>query len=203
VIEAVRALVRIAAALGADDREVLDRALHAAADHAAVAAVDETLLQSSLFVGYPRVLQAFQRWRTIRPLDAETAPAAVDASGCDWAERGAQVFATVYGAQHEKVRENVTLLHPDLAQWMVAEGYGRVIGRAGLELGVRELCIVAVLAPQDVVPQLYSHLRGALRAGVAETDVEEALVIALAGVSEERSTRALQAWQTVRSRRGG
>jgi hypothetical protein len=49
---------------------------------------------------------------------------------------------------------------------MIVEGYGKVLGRPGLDAGdVRELCIVALLAVAGRAAQLYSHLRGALNAG--------------------------------------
>ena len=85
---------------------------------------------------------------------------------------------------------NVQALHPDLGRWMVTEGYGKVLGRPGLDLGVRELCIVALLATQDAVPQLYSHLRGSLNAGMAASDVEETLTLALTQAPDERRARA-------------
>jgi alkylhydroperoxidase/carboxymuconolactone decarboxylase family protein YurZ len=47
--------------------------------------------------------------------------------------------------------------------YKVDHGYGRVMSRPGLDLPLRELCVVAVLSGQHVEPQLESHLRGALR----------------------------------------
>jgi 4-carboxymuconolactone decarboxylase len=68
---------------------------------------------------------------------------------------------------------------------MLVEGYGKVLGRPGLSLRRRELCIVAMLARQGrrVERQLYSHLRGALNAGASRAEVDEALEVALDGAA--------------------
>jgi 4-carboxymuconolactone decarboxylase len=200
VTDSARALIAVAVALGADDREDLTAALRHAAVHAVPGEVDEALLQSYLFVGYPRVLQAMQAWRAIVPQAAR--PGEVPDYDA-WVGRGAAVFEQVYGPQHEKLLQNVSALHPDLERWMVVEGYGKVLGRAGLDLATRELCIIALLATQDAEPQLYSHLRGALHVGAAAEDVEETLELALARAPAGRGMRAREAWMTVRSRRGG
>ena len=197
---ATRALVDVAIAIGADERDGLHAALSTAATHASLAEVDEVLLQSHLFVGYPRVLNAFQVWRTIAPAPAAASPAGDED---EWAARGAQTFQKVYGEQHAKLLENVGQLHPDLERWMIVAGYGKVISRAGLDLPTRELCIIALLATQDAEKQLYSHLRGALNVGVAVEDVEETLVSALERAPAERAIRAREAWEAVRNRRGG
>ncbi len=198
--ESSRCLVRIAVAIGSDDDAALREAFAAAVHATDVTAVDEAVLQSYLFVGYPRVLNAMRVWREYAPaVDGEP-----DTGGLqEWNVRGREVFERVYGGQHAKLLENVAALHPELADWMVTEGYGKVLGRSGLTLQVRELCVVALLATQDAIPQLYSHLRGALNVGVAENDVEETLVLALSRASGERGMRAREAWETVRNRRGG
>jgi alkylhydroperoxidase/carboxymuconolactone decarboxylase family protein YurZ len=81
------------------------------------------------------------------------------------------------------------------------EGYGKVLGRSGLDLATRELCIAALLAGMDAEPQLYAHLRGALNAGAGEDDVEEALREAALGITPERARAAREVWSRVRERR--
>lgn len=83
---------------------------------------------------------------------------------------------------------------------MLAEGYGKVLGRPGLELRVRELCIVALLVGLDAEPQLYAHLRGALNVGASPAEVDEAVRIAVEQVSAERAESALEIWAAVRQR---
>jgi 4-carboxymuconolactone decarboxylase len=59
---------------------------------------------------------------------------------------------------------------PDMAEWLILEGYGKVLGRKGLSLKERELCIVATLAALKFEDQLYSHINGAFR---AKASIEE------------------------------
>jgi 4-carboxymuconolactone decarboxylase len=198
--ETQRALVSIATAIGADDRDGLHPAFVRASAVAEVAAIDEAVLQSYLFVGYPRVLQAFKVWRAVSPAPAAPAAALDEA---EWAARGADVFERIYGSQHQRLLANVAALHPDLERWMVIEGYGKVISRSGLDLATRELCIIALLATQDAPAQLYSHLRGALHVGATAEDIEETLAIAMERAPEARVVSARDAWETVRNRRGG
>jgi 4-carboxymuconolactone decarboxylase len=158
------ALVELAAAIGTRDAFAVDAALAAASRDATAAAVEEVILQSHLFVGFPDVLEALTRWRA---LSGAPAPAAAAGDDAGWMERGETVCATVYGESYARLRANVQALHADLDHWMVHGGYGRVIGRAGLALRVRELCIAALLATWNAPRQLHSHLRGALNAGGA------------------------------------
>lgn len=191
------ALVTLGAALASRDAEALDRALHDALDAADAAHVEEVLLQSYLFVGYPIALEALARWRDVSGLEA--GPPSDDDDDL-WAERGERICQSVYGGQYERLRANVQRLHPDMEQWMVVEGYGKVLGRDGPELWVRELCIAAVLAVLDSPRQLYSHLRGALNVGASAAAVEDALERALGLARPEAGQRARQTWAAVRAR---
>lgn len=191
-------LVDVSAALASRSDQRLEASLRAAHDGAVPPiAVEEVLLQSYLFLGYPAALNAFARWREIsgRPASPPTEP---DWDG--WRRRGEEVCRRVYGGQFEALHENVRGLHEDLATWMLVEGYGKVIGRGGVELRVRELCVAAQLAVMDAPRQLFSHLRGALLAGASPEQVEAALARALALVGEGTRERALLTWREVRSR---
>jgi 4-carboxymuconolactone decarboxylase len=84
---------------------------------------------------------------------------------------------------------------------MIVEGYGKVLSRPGLDLATRELCIVALLAPQDAAPQLYSHLRGALNAGAAEDSVDDVVRHLEGKLPPARATTLKQQWDAVRGRR--
>jgi 4-carboxymuconolactone decarboxylase len=68
---------------------------------------------------------------------------------------------------------------------MVEGGYGRVIGRPGLDLATRELCIAALLAVWGAPRQLHSHLRGALNAGASPDEVKESVEIACEMAQED------------------
>jgi len=195
--EADHALIELSAAIGADSAEAWQRAVERAAGVAAAAEVEEALLQSHLFAGYPATLRAFALWRARVPDGAAVSEAEPAAA---WAARGERVCSAVYGEQYEPLRQNVRRLHPDLERWMVEDGYGKVLGRPGLELRMRELCIVALLAGRDARDPLYSHLRGALNAGATAEEVEVALAASAAVADAERALAARALWQMAKER---
>jgi 4-carboxymuconolactone decarboxylase len=171
-----RVLVRLAAAVAAGDDRALRVAAEAAVRGAPAAWVEELLLQSYLFCGFPRTLHAMREWRRVSGLpaparDADAAGGAVDA----WRARGEATCATVYGRFYPGLRRNVQALHPALDEWMVVEGYGKILSRPALDLMRRELCVVAVCAATRQERQLHSHLHGALNAGATGAAVSATL----------------------------
>lgn len=196
--DSTRALLDISAALAGGSTGRLDAALRSAMGVAPPEAVEEALLQSYLFLGYPAALRGLAAWRRISEIPALGKPAK---DFKEWERRGTEICALVYGGQYEKLRANIAALHPDMERWMVVEGYGKVLGRPGLDLVTRELCIVALLAPQDAGPQVYSHLRGALNAGAEESEVDEAVRRVLGSLPPERARMLSDQWNAVRARR--
>lgn len=190
-----RALLRLAAALGTRD----NRAIRAAMEAAAVAdpvAVEEVLLQSHLFIGFPDALNALGLWRDV---SGRPASPSLGEDAREWDARGVEVCSTVYGSNYGKLRANVRALHPDVDGWMVTGGYGRVIGRPGLDLLTRELCIAALLAVWNVPRQLHSHLRGSLNAGATVAQVDEAVEIACGCLRPERADEVRGLWRAIRA----
>lgn len=158
--------------------------------------VDELLLQSTLMVGWPRALIAAAICRRVLGPAHSLEDGADYGSLPEWQERGEAVCRTIYGANYDRLRSNIQELHPALDAWMVIEGYGRTLGRPGLDLARRELTIVAQVAVQGAERQLHSHLRGALHAGVSF----EALDSALAVIRPSLDTRAGKVLDSVRER---
>jgi len=194
---ALAALVRLAAALGSGDDGALQEAMSVAARVAEHAQAEEVLLQSYLFLGYPATLRALGAWRE------QVGGAAARSEPDDhalWRERGRRVCEEVYGGAYEALRANVARLHPDIERWMLEEGYGKVLGRPGLELRERELCVVALLAGLRAPHQLHSHLRGALNVGASPLEVEQVLELAGAVLPAERMEAARSLWEAVRGR---
>jgi len=106
----------------------------------------------------------------------------------------------VYGKFYDKLRHNIVELHPELDEWMILEGYGKVLSRPGLDLVRRELCIVAscVAAGQD--RQLHSHLHGARNVGAPEQAISDTLSALDGLVDEEHLKRAQLLWARVKDR---
>jgi 4-carboxymuconolactone decarboxylase len=174
--DATRHLVRASAAItGADEaktRSVLEEAL----GKVQPPEMDEVILQSYLFAGFPRALNAARAWRTVSGMPApETDPSAELGQSADWITRGEQTCAIVYGESYDLLRENIRDLHPALDAWMITDGYGKVLSRPQLPLRVRELCIVGACAAAGQQRQLHSHLHGALNSGASEAEVADAL----------------------------
>ena len=193
------ALVRLSAAVASGDRQRRSEALRGAGESARPRAVEEALLQSYLFLGFPASLTALAEWRKLTGREPEP-PLGRDDPG-EWLPRGSVICRTVYGRAYEKLRGSVRRVHPALDDWMVREGYGKVLARDGLDLPARELCIVAILAATGWEPQLHSHLRGALHAGCEPTAVEEALDVGLeASRTSGWPDEARSLWDRVRGR---
>lgn len=194
------ALLRVAAALGTRHAAAIRAELEVARDEADPRAVEEVLLQSHLFVGFPDALNALAAWREVSGRPASP-PLGEDAA--EWEARGERVCAAVYGANYGKLRENVRALHPDFEGWMLAGGYGRVIGRPGLDLKTRELCIAALLAVWNVPRQLHSHLRGSLNAGATVEEVDAAVEIACGFLEPDEAAGVRALWGEIRGRVAG
>lgn len=185
--------------------------------------VEELVLQSYLFAGFPRALNAMREFRRAElvshPREAlgpanDAVPAAaslgrltslapVDAGAIapeEWRRKGEATCATVYGPMYEKLRGNIRALHPALDEWMIVEGYGKVLSRPGLDLGRRELCIIAACAAAGQERQLHSHLHGARNAGVSDAVIETTLAALNGVVSPEYLTSARLLWARVRGK---
>ncbi len=121
----------------------------------------EALLQNYLFVGYPSALLSLKLLKEMYP--HRTLLKAADMNLYHFSKRGETNCKKIYGDKYDKLIMNVEKFSPDLAEWLVLEGYGKVIGRKGLSLRERELSIIAVLTVLKFKDQLYSHINGAYR----------------------------------------
>ena len=197
--QAERALIAMCAAVGARNRAALATEIDTAAEQAEPAQAEEALLQTYLFVGYPIALQALAMWRE---RTGNKAPAhASKEKATTWRKRGETVCETVYAGQYGRLRDNIAQLHPDMERWMLEEGYGKVLGRPGLDLRIRELCVVGVLVGLDAPQQLYSHLRGALNAGASIEDVDTAVEIACGNSPLSAKESARKVWRELRTKK--
>lgn len=176
-LDPTEAMLAICAALTADGhvehtRRVFDFLLKEK-DHPDPEHMREAILQTHLFCGYPRALNALGAFADAckaasNPLSGEVKLRDTPLEGDDLAafrQRGSKLFNMVYGKLAPKIDEIARQGSPDLADWALVEGYGRVLGRDVLKPRVRSLCIVAALIPLDVLPQLKGHVQGALNTG--------------------------------------
>lgn len=195
-------LVRLSAALAAGADEVVREQLRHAARGVDPVEVDEAVLQSCLFLGFPAALEAAAEWRSLRdgsPDDGD--PLALAGREAERRARGERMCRNIYGSAYDALRRNVADANPALDRLMVDVGYGAVLGRPGLDPIRRELCLVAVLAVQGRDRQLHSHLRGALRMGAPPDWVAAALELGLEQAPGAAHDRLRQLWREVRGRR--
>lgn len=167
------ARLSVLAALGRD-RALRSAILQARQAGVPLRQIKEVFLQSYLFAGFPRMINAFLTLATVpgsrggAPFEGLLSPALLR-------RRGERHCRAIYGEQTDAMLSRMRELHPDLAEWIVSEGYGKVLSRPWLPQRDRELASIPVLALQGVESQLYSHLRGALRLGVAPAQIRRAL----------------------------
>lgn len=192
--EPTRALVRLAAALAGGSEGEVREALQIAHECTSHEWVEELILQTYLFAGFPRALNGMRQWRRLRPVPATGAGGSTDVRAA-----GEVTCARVYGSMYDKLRTNIRDLHPLLDEWMIVEGYGKVLSRPGLDLVRREFCIVAACAASGQDRQLQSHLHGARNAGASDRAIL-ATIAALAGVIPDAlRERAAHMWQRVQN----
>jgi 4-carboxymuconolactone decarboxylase len=154
--------------------------------------VEELVVQSYLFSGFPRALNAAREWRRVAPQPAPLTDEGDDVTHVDeWRRLGEETCAAVYGSMDEKLRVNIRQLHPALDAAMVVEGYGKILSRPGLDLRRRELCIIAACAMTNQDRQLHSHLHGAMNVGVSR-DVLARAIDALEPLLGEERTRSVR-----------
>ena len=185
--DATRSLIRLAAVVSGGTEQAIREAMAVAHGEVPSVWVEELLLQSYLFAGFPRALNAMREWRRYEP-EIATSPNPSDPDSTR--DDGEATCSAVYGSMYERLRQNIRALHPLLDDWMITEGYGKVLSRPALDLGRRELCIVAACAASGQDRQLHSHLHGAVNVGVAPSVIDQALD-ALADILGAERARAV------------
>ena len=130
----------------------------------------EIILQSYLFLGFPRMLDAAYHLDRFFPSPNGNSQLAKisDEEAAEWYERGIRLCRQIYGDNYLRLKEKVESLAPDIFRWMIIEGYGKVLSRQTINIVDRELAIVAALMVDNRQKQLYSHIKGALNAGASE-----------------------------------
>jgi len=185
----LRALVRLSASVaGGTVEQIRATCRDAIASDVPPVWAEEAILQTYLLAGFPRALNAMREWRKASGRDATDEPTISADDVAQWREAGERTCATVYGDFYEKLRHNILELHPALDDWMIVEGYGKILSRPGLELRLRELCVVAACVATQQDRQLHSHLHGSLNAGATPNEVR-ATIAALHDLVGEESIR--------------
>ena len=129
----------------------------------------EALLQTYLFAGYPSALLSLQTASEYFKADKALTE---NPNMEQFIARGERNCRKIYGDKYDKLIGNISSFSPELSEWLVTEGYGKVLGRKGLSLREREVCSIAVLASLKFESQLYSHINGGHRTGLHWKEIE-------------------------------
>jgi 4-carboxymuconolactone decarboxylase len=170
------ALVTLSAAIAAGDSSAIAReSERALVSGVSPNALYEAILQSYLFVGFPRAIEAFFAARPA--LDRVGGkPRAVPADEPErWRKDGEALCLRVYGRNYEKLLATMRSLSPDLADRMIVEGYGKTLSRPALGPAEREYAVIAILTVTRMWRQLRSHAIGAIHVGGTRAGVQETI----------------------------
>ena len=171
-------LVSLSAAIAAGDASaVAAGAEDAIRDGASGEALYEALVQSYLFLGFPRAIEALFAARPVLERHGAIPPAASPVAPDAWRRAGEALCRRVYGRNYSKLMETMRGLSPDLASWMILEGYGKTLSRPGLGAAAREYCVVAILTTTRMWRQLRSHAIGAINVGGTRARVRESITL--------------------------
>lgn len=121
----------------------------------------ESLLQIYLFCGFPAAIIGIQAFSKHFKISISKESYNLK----KFRSRGKAKCKEVYQANYDKLIHNFDNMSPELAEWMIIEGYGKVLGRKDLGLKERELLNVAILCTNYYEHQLFSHLKGAINTG--------------------------------------
>ncbi len=169
-------LVALSSAIaGGGAADVAARAEEALRNGVPPDALYETLLQSYLFVGFPRAIEALFAARPALERHGASLPTAARIDTDGWLRSGEKLCRSVYGRNYEKLLETMRGLSPDLAAWMILEGYGKTLSRPGLSASAREYCVVAILTTTRMWRQLRSHAIGAVNVGGTRARVRQSI----------------------------
>lgn len=171
-------LVRLSAAIAAGvPEDVARRAEGALQAGAEPAQVYEAILQSYLFVGFPRAIEALFAARPVLEDRGGIPATATPTDLAAHARAGRDLCRRVYGTNFERLLTTMRSLSPDLAEWMILEGYGKTLSRPALGPVEREYGVIAILTVTRMWRQLRSHAIGAVNVGGTRAGVREAIVL--------------------------
>jgi 4-carboxymuconolactone decarboxylase len=186
-------LVALSAAIaGGDAGSVAAGAEGALLEGATPGALHETLLQSYLFLGFPRAIEALFAAGPVLKRHGSAPPPAGRLDPEGWIQAGEALCRKVYGRNYEKLVETMRGLSPDLASWMILEGYGKTLSRPGLSATTREYCVVAILTTTRMWRQLRSHAIGAVNVGGTRAGVRRSIELCGPVAGEETVREALR-----------
>jgi alkylhydroperoxidase/carboxymuconolactone decarboxylase family protein YurZ len=184
--EEIKGISRLASAISSDDLKKVGKEIRKCLKFISREKIYETILQSYLFCGFPAIIETLRLFQE-NSRGYTKGSEEYDVKG--FKQRGMENCRRIYGKNFERLMENMEILSPDLKQWMIIEGYGKVMGRDGLNLLEREFVNVSILCTRFYSNQLHSHLKGCLHNGAKYSEIEE-VIRGLKGIAGSRNISA-------------
>ncbi len=179
----IKGISRLASAIASDDLRKVKHEIEACLNSFDPEKTYETILQSYLFCGFPAVIESL---RIFNELSKGFKKVSEEYDTVKFLNRGEKNCRAIYRTNFDKLLLNMEILSPDLKQWMIIEGYGKVMGRSGLNLLEREFVNVSILCTRYYENQLYAHIKGCINNGAADSEVEEVIKY-LEGIASHRN----------------
>lgn len=157
-----------AAIAGRNEPVMRDIMAAALADGVAPELIDEIILQSHLFLGFPAMIEASRVFADVsgRDHNSNRLPGEYTAEECHaWNEDGTEKIKHIYGPAFDRLVRYINSFSPQILTWMINDGYGQVLSRPGASFELRELSVVATLTVTAYENQLGAHIRGAVNIG--------------------------------------
>jgi 4-carboxymuconolactone decarboxylase len=93
------------------------------------------------------------------------------------AQRGLKILKRVHGQAGADVLKKLGETAPALSEFVIAFAFGEIYARPQLSLRERQIGTIAALAALGhALPQLKSHINGALNLGITKTEIIELLM---------------------------
>ncbi len=149
----------------------------------------EAILQSYLFCGFPAAIESLRLFRN-HFKDFSFKKSIYDLK--KFKAEGKINCKLIYKKNYKKLIENMNHFSPDLREWMIIEGYGKVLGRKGLSLIEREFINVSILCTRLYLNQLHSHMKGCIHLGADKNKLTELLNAIKGNLPEKNVNSAME-----------
>ena len=140
-----------------------------------VVKIYETILHTYLFCGFPAAIESLKLFRKYNKAYKSGISYSNNKNNKNSGEINCKL---IYKNNFKKLIENMNNLSPEMKEWMIIEGYGKVMNRSGLSLFEREFITFSILTTRYFEYQLHSHLKGAINLG-AEIEFIKTVLISI------------------------
>jgi alkylhydroperoxidase/carboxymuconolactone decarboxylase family protein YurZ len=124
----------------------------------------ELFIHLSLFLGIPAMLDGLERLQRLEGTRLFLKKIKKTAGS---RRTGMRIFKRIYGTNTSRVLSKLRNIHPEVAEWIVRDAYGKIFKRRGMTLAEREVVNIVVLGIHSFRPQFMSHVRGGYLVGIS------------------------------------